>query len=66
MHNEQERDPLKIIEQLLYRLGELDRQVFIMYLEDVSYAEMSKALGVDEANLRERVSRIEAHLKRSY
>jgi DNA-directed RNA polymerase specialized sigma24 family protein len=60
---EQERGPLKIIEEFAYKLGELDRKVFIMYLDDASYAEMSAALGVDEANLRERVSRIEEHLK---
>jgi DNA-directed RNA polymerase specialized sigma24 family protein len=47
-------------------MGELDRQVFSMYLENFSYADMSSALGVNEVNLRKRVSRIKEQLKAQY
>ncbi len=63
---EQDRDPLRIVEEFTGTLGELDRQVFTMYLDDLSYAEMSAALGVDEVNLRKRVSRIKEQFKAKY
>ena len=60
---EQDRDQLRIVEKFTGMLGEPDRQVFTMYLDDLSYAEMSAALGVDEVNLRKRVSRIKEQFK---
>jgi len=60
---EQDRDQLKAVQEFTERLGELDRQVFTMYLNDVSYAEMSAALVVNEVNLRKRVSRIKEQFK---
>jgi RNA polymerase sigma factor (sigma-70 family) len=63
---EQGRDQLEIIEEFTERLGDLDRQVFTMHLENFSYAEMSAALGVEEVNLRKRMSRIKEHFKANY
>jgi RNA polymerase sigma factor (sigma-70 family) len=63
---EQDRDELRIVEEFTGTLGELDRQVFTMYIDDLSYAEMSAALGVDEANLRKRMSRIKEQFKAKY
>jgi RNA polymerase sigma factor (sigma-70 family) len=63
---EQDRDQIRIVEEFTVMLGELDRQVFTMYLDYLSYAEMSAALGVDEANLRKRVSRIKEQFKTKY
>jgi DNA-directed RNA polymerase specialized sigma24 family protein len=37
-----------------------------MYLDCLSYAEMSAALGVDEVNLRKRISRIKEQFKARY
>ena len=63
---EQDRDPLRVVEEFTAMLGELDRRVFIMYLDDLSYAEMSAALGVDEVKLRKRLSRIKEQFKTIY
>jgi RNA polymerase sigma factor (sigma-70 family) len=63
---EQDRDQLRIVEEFTEMLGELDRQVFAMYLDDLSYAEMSAVLGVDEVNLRKRLSRIKEQFKAKY
>jgi RNA polymerase sigma factor (sigma-70 family) len=57
---EQDQDESRIIEEFARTLGELDRQVFTMHLEDFSYPEMSAALGIEEVNLRKRMSRIKA------
>ena len=63
---EQDRDPLRAVEEFTPTLGELDRQVFTMHLDDLSYAEMSAALGIDEVNLRKRMSRIKEQFKAKY
>ena len=63
---EQGRDQPRIIEKFTGKIGELDRQAFSMYLENFSYADMSSALGVDEVNLRKRMSRIKEQLKAQY
>jgi RNA polymerase sigma factor (sigma-70 family) len=63
---EQDRDPQRIVEEFTETLGELDRQVFAMYIDDFSYAEMSAALGINEVNLRKRMSRIKEQLITKY
>jgi len=63
---EQARDELRIVEDFIETLGELDRQVFTMYLDNCSYAEMSAAIGMEEATLRKRVSRIKMQFKAEY
>ena len=63
---EQNPDVLSILKEFTGMLGELDRQVFEMYLDCLSYAEMSAALGVAEVNLRKRMSRIKSHFKAKY
>jgi RNA polymerase sigma factor (sigma-70 family) len=63
---EQTRDEIRIIEDFTAKLEELDRQVFTMYLDYFNYAEMSAATGIDEVNLRKRVSRIKEQFKTNY
>jgi RNA polymerase sigma-70 factor (ECF subfamily) len=63
---EQDRDPLRIVDEFSGKLGELDRQIFTMHFDDLSYAEISAALGVNEVNLRKRMSRIKEKFKTIY
>lgn len=63
---EQERDHPRIIEEFTEKLGKLDRRVFTMFLDGLSYPEISAALGVEEVNLRKRWSRIKEHFKKRY
>jgi RNA polymerase sigma-70 factor (ECF subfamily) len=63
---ELDRDPLRAVEEFRATLCGLDLQVFTLYLDDLSYAEMSAALGVEEANLRKRMSRIKEQFKEKY
>jgi len=37
-----------------------------MYLDDISYREMSAKIGIDEANLRKRLSRVKEQFKAVY
>jgi RNA polymerase sigma-70 factor (ECF subfamily) len=64
--NWQNRDPIQILEEFVQSLGELDRNVFLMYLDDVPYREMSQAVQIDEANLRVRVSRMKKQFESRY
>ncbi len=63
---EQDRSQLRILEEFMGILGDLDRKVFTMYLDLVSYGEMSASLGLDEAALRKRMSRIKEQFKAKY
>jgi RNA polymerase sigma factor (sigma-70 family) len=60
---EQNHDEERILREFIDKLAELDRQVFIMYLDDIGYRGMSEATGIDESNLRKRVSRIKEQFK---
>jgi RNA polymerase sigma-70 factor (ECF subfamily) len=64
--NWQNRDPIAILEEFVHSLGELDRNVFLMYLDDLSYREMSQAIQINEANLRVRVSRLKKQFESRY
>jgi RNA polymerase sigma-70 factor (ECF subfamily) len=62
----QERDPMIILEEFTRSLDELDRLVFLMYLDDVTYREMSDVLGIEEASLRVRLSRVKKQYEARY
>lgn len=63
---EQNHDEMRIVADFIETLNALDRQLFIMYLDDTGYAEMSSATGIDEANLRKRMSRMKEQFKTWY
>jgi RNA polymerase sigma-70 factor (ECF subfamily) len=63
---EQNHDEMRFIEEFTHRLGDLDRQVFMMYLDDIGYREMSSRTGIDEVNLRKRLSRLKEQFKARY
>jgi RNA polymerase sigma factor (sigma-70 family) len=62
---EQEWDQIDLVEEYTGKLADFDRQVLTLYI-DHSYAEMSAVLGVNEASLRKRVSRIKEQIKTKY
>lgn len=59
-------DPVEIADEFTRSLSNFDGYIFQMFLDDLSYREMSDATGVDEANLRKRVSRIKEQFKARY
>jgi RNA polymerase sigma-70 factor, ECF subfamily len=65
-HRGASSDAVEIAEEFARSLSDLDRCVFQMFLDDLSYREMSEATGADEANLRKRVSRIKEQFKARY
>jgi RNA polymerase sigma-70 factor (ECF subfamily) len=65
-HQRAYQDAVEIAEEFAGSLNDLDRYIFQMFIDDLSYREMSLATGVDEANLRKRVSRIKEQFKARY
>jgi len=63
---EQDQNEIRILEEFIKTLGEPDKQVFQMYLEDVGYRQISAVTGIEVLNLRKRLSRIKQQFKVSY
>jgi RNA polymerase sigma-70 factor (ECF subfamily) len=60
------RDPDDILEEFSGLLETLDREILDLYLDRLSYREMSEILEINEATLRMRVSRLKQRFKSTY
>jgi len=49
---------IMILEEFLRSLGKIDRAVFLLYLEDLSYAEISGITGLTESHVGVRICRL--------
>lgn len=54
---------LKLLQQFIQELKELDRALMLLYLEEKSGKEMADILGLSEVNIRTKISRIKEQLK---
>ena len=57
---------LQIVRQFVGTLGDVDRAVFVLYLEDLSYREMAEILGLTEGNVAVRINRIKKRFVARY
>lgn len=57
-----ERERLERLHAAIDRLGEMDRALVLMYLEEHSYAEMSEVLGISESYVGVKLHRIKQKL----
>ncbi len=55
-----------ILEELLRSLGKIDRAIFLLYLEDLSYREISEVKGLTENKVGVRVSRLKKTFAQRY
>ncbi len=53
----------EILYRLIRKLSRLDRALVMLYLEDLSYREMSEVLGLSEGNIAVKLNRIRTRLK---
>lgn len=60
------RSEVDLLREFIGSLGEVDRAVFMLYLEDVSYREMGDILGMSESNVGVRISRIKKAFQARY
>ena len=62
--NNPEQEQLQQLYEAIRRLGEIDRAVVMLYLEDRSYEEMEEVLGISQNNLRVKMNRIKEKLRK--
>jgi len=49
---------LRLLQEFIATLGTVDRAVFLLYLEDLTYRDMAETLGMSENHVGVRISRI--------
>ena len=64
----EDKDPLQEMLRQLYRminqLGQLDKSIILLYLEEKSYEEMAEITGLTVTNIATKLSRIKDKLKK--
>lgn len=63
--SENERQ-LKLLEQFISELKEIDKALMILYLEDKSYNEIAEILGISVSNVGTKTGRIKEQMKKRF
>jgi RNA polymerase sigma factor (sigma-70 family) len=68
---ERERDAelehqIQMLHAFIEKLGEVNKALMLLYLEDNSYKEMAEILGISESNVATKISRIKVLLKKQF
>ncbi len=59
-------DEILVLEEFLRALTEIDRAVFLLYLEDLSYREISEVTGLTESHVGVRICRLKKNFMQRY
>lgn len=62
-YNYEEEEQLKIMYKAIHQLGDIEKALVFMYLEDKDYKEISETLGISEVNARVKMNRVKTKLK---
>lgn len=62
-YDDTEEQQLKLMYKAVRQLGDIDKALVFMYLEDKNYAEIAETLGITEVNARVKINRIKTKLK---
>ena len=62
-YDETEEVQLKLMYKAVKQLGDIDKALVFLYLEDKNYTEISETLGITEVNARVKMNRIKTKLK---
>jgi RNA polymerase sigma-70 factor (ECF subfamily) len=62
-YDETEEQQLRLMYTAVRQLGDIDKALIFLYLEDKDYAEIAETLGISEVNARVRMNRIKTRLK---
>lgn len=60
---ESEREQLQELYQLISQLGELERTLILLWLDDKSYEEIAEVLSISVSNVGVRINRVKAELR---
>ena len=64
--NPELQNNLRLLQQFINELNELDKALMILYLESKSYKEMAEILGITETNVATKISRVKVQLKQKF
>ncbi|RRQ47638.1 sigma-70 family RNA polymerase sigma factor [Maribacter algicola] len=62
-YDETEEQQLKLMYKAVRQLGDIDKALVFMYLEDKNYTEIAETLGITEVNARVKMNRIKTKLR---
>lgn len=62
--DKEKEDQLKQLYAAIGQLGEIEKAIVMLYLEDKSYEEMEDILGINQNNLRVKMNRIKEKLRK--
>jgi len=62
-YDETEEQQLKLMYNAVRQLGDIDKALVFLYLEDKDYSEISETLGITEVNARVKMNRIKNKLR---
>lgn len=62
-YDETEEQQLKLMYTAVKQLGDIDKALVFLYLEDKDYSEISETLGITEVNARVKMNRIKTKLR---
>ncbi|WP_435263866.1 RNA polymerase sigma factor [Tenacibaculum sp. nBUS_03] len=57
---------LKLLQEFIQNLNELNKALMLLYLEEKSYEEISEILGITKTNVATKISRIKLKLKKKF
>jgi RNA polymerase sigma-70 factor (ECF subfamily) len=57
---------IELLQRFISELGELDKALMILYLEERPYREIAEILGITESNVATKLSRIKGRLKQKF
>ena len=58
-----EEQQLNLMYSAIRELGDIDKALVFLYLEDKNYSEIAETLGISEVNARVKMNRIKTKLK---
>ena len=62
-YNYEEEEQLKLMYKAIHQLGDIEKALVFMYLEDKDYREIAETLGIGEVNARVKMNRVKTKLK---
>ncbi len=57
---------LELLQQFIQELGEIDKSIVLLYLDDKSYKEIAEITGITETNVATKINRIKKKLKSKF
>ncbi|MEJ2080165.1 MAG: sigma-70 family RNA polymerase sigma factor [Acidobacteriota bacterium] len=57
---------VQILEEFLHLLGKIDRAIFLLYLEDLRYRDISNITGLTESHVGVRINRLKTAFRERY